>query len=397
MHKRFRDGILDLPLLLAACIGCTNPAPGSGAGQGLPPSVPAPLAPDAGSQDGGAPAALAVHLVDGPLDRYKEVKVEVLKVAILDNQGTQKELGSPNKVIDLLKLRDGISETLAQTQIAPGQYAELRLFLGMNNSLRLADDSVHALKVPSGQQSGLKLLLGLEVKADDSRDLVIDFDVAESIHLVGAGKSNQFLLRPLLHVVDQQQSGTISGHLSSSGLPLAGAAVYAETRDAQGQPTIVRRVVSDSDGNYRLDLLPLAATYAVVTQPTVGGITCEAKASPDIALSQEVRAATFDATCTSAAVVGALSVEVTTAATEQQADTCFLMQRASDRLLIVRSDVTTTGAGEQALFDGLPGGDYTAQCWRRSTDASGNPAVSASSSASAMVTGNSTATAQVSF
>lgn len=351
---------------LIGALGCGSEA-GVSPEQGPPSSGLAQ--PPGNTADPALPGSVLVQLVDGPLDRFKEVNIEVQKVEINDAMGGWTEIGAPNKIINLLALRDGASEHLGSAQLSAGSYPGVRFMLGMNNSVRLADDSTHPLKVPSAQQSGIKVMFDLNVQDGDSKELFLDFDVAESIHMVAAGHSNQFLLRPLLHAVEKTQSGTISGRLSDSisGEPLADAVVYAETRDAQGQPLIVRRVLSNSEGKYKLDLLPLGSDYVVVSQPLVSGAAYEAKASAPLPLRALAASATFDAQFTPSLAVGSMQVQVTPMASEQQGDTCFLLQGDGSSAVIVRSDVTIQDGQEQVQFEQLPAGSYSVQCVRRST------------------------------
>lgn len=372
--------------------------PGDGASKQPPGSA---VPPDTGvNPPPTGPSMFSVHLVDGPLDRLSEVNVEVLKVVLLDGQGIASELGAPMKVLNLLKLRDGISETLATAHPSAGSYVGLRLLLGSNNSVRLADGSVHPLKVPSGQQSGIKLSLDLVIAEGDSQDLFIDFDVAESIHIVSAGRNDQYILRPVLRAIEKRASGAINGRLTVAGQdkPLAGATIYAESRDPQGQPQIVRRAQTGADGSYQLNLLPLDAAYhVVVSRTSINGVTYRGMAGTEIKLDREHSTATLDMTAAPAVSVGSLQVQVSPMAGEQAGDTCMVLQGAKDHLLIVASDVTSRETAEQVQFDGLPVDTYVARCMRRTTEASGTTTLTTSQAAEATLTAAETAILQLSF
>lgn len=54
------------------------------------------------------------------------------------------------------------------------------------------------------------------VKAADKLELVFDLDAAQSTHLIRAGKSDRYTLRPVLHAVPRPVSGQIHGHLSTA-------------------------------------------------------------------------------------------------------------------------------------------------------------------------------------
>lgn len=357
-----------LPLLGLGCGDGTGSIAASGSMAGAPGPAAPPMPMPMGAP--GSMAALTVKLVDGPLDGLKAMNVEVQKVQLIDAQGSATELAAPNRVIDLLKLQGGISDTLAAVQIAAGSYQGLRLLLGANNSVQLADGSMHPLTTPSAQQDGLKVAIDLSVDTGGEHTLVIDFDVAASLQLHTAGHSDKYMLRPALRAVNVQTSGAISGHLSdaASGQPLGGAAVFAETRDANGQPHIVRRVLSSADGSYRLDLLPLGASYMVVSQPIVDGVPYAAKVSDALPLNADALSATFDAQLSATKEIGSLQVQVSPMATDQQGDTCMLLRGDPGRAVIVASQAASVDSAESAQWNQLPFGAYTVQCLRRSGD-----------------------------
>lgn len=387
-----------LPLLGLGCADGT----GSIAAAGVMAGAPAPVDPQPQPQPQmaapGGMAALTVKLVDGPLDGLKAMNVEVQKVELIDAQGSATVLASPNRVIDLLKLQGGLSDTLAAVQIEAGSYQGLRLLLGANNSVQLADGSVHALTTPSAQQSGLKVAIDLTVDAGGDHTLVVDFDVAASLQLHTAGHSNKYMLRPALRAVNAQTSGAISGHLSdaASGQPLGGAAVFAETRDANGQPHIVRRVLSAADGSYRLDLLPLGASYLVVSQPVVDGVSYAAKVSDALALTAAASSATFDAQLSATMGSGSLEVQVSPVATDQQSDTCMLLRGDAGSAVIVATQAASVDSAESAQWTQLPPGAYKVQCLRRSSADSSDDAGTLSQPAAAAVS-STAAVAAVSF
>lgn len=396
MRKRVFEMSLAVLLPLLG-LGCADGS-GSIAASGGTAMDPAPADPQPPMAAPGSMAALTVKLVDGPLDGLKAMNVEVQKVELIDAQGSATELAQPNRVIDLLKLQGGISDTLAAVQIEAGSYRGLRLLLGANNSVQLADDSVHPLTTPSAQQTGLKVAIDLSVDPGGDHTLVVDFDVAASLQLHTAGHNNKYMLRPVLRAVNAQTSGAVSGHLSdaASGKPLGGAAVFAETRDADGQPHIVRRVLSSADGAYRLDLLPLGASYMVVSQPVVSGVPYATMVSDALALTAAASSVTFDAQLSATMGIGSLQVQISPMATDQQSDTCMLLRGDPGRAVIVATQSASVDGTESAQWSQLLLGAYKVQCLRRSGDDSGDDSGTMSLQSAAAVSSTS-AIAAVSF
>ncbi len=250
-----------------------------------------------GSSTTSAPAKMSVRLVDAPSSGYLEVNIDVQTVEINGSDGWI-VLGRPNRVINLLALQGGVAETLVDGATLPaGHYGQMRLVLGPSNTVKLlADGSVHPLKVPSGQQSGVKLPVNFDVRPGTTSDVFVDFDAHRSVFVHLAGASGQYILRPTVRAFDKTVTGSISGTLSNaSGTLPAGVFVTAQTVGVAG-PVIARTAVTDATGHYLLDLLPMkdasdqAITYHVVSQPvvpdTAGTASYAAKASAGVILTQ---------------------------------------------------------------------------------------------------------------
>jgi hypothetical protein len=213
----------------------------------------------------------------------------------------------------------------------------------------------------------LKINIDLDLQAGAGRDLYIDFDVAESLHLTRAGKNDRYSLRPVLRAAVKQASGSVIGRLirSDSGAGLAGVPVLAEALDEAGQPHIVRRVQTDDEGRYRLDLLPFGR-YIVVAQPTLGGEVFAAQSSPRLALSPAQAQARFDASLNLARQTGTLQLQISPPAGELEADTCVALTDLADSTVIVAAGTpSNTDGAEQLTLGPLPVGSYAVQCERR--------------------------------
>lgn len=161
-------------------------------------------------------AKVRVYLVDAPV-AYDEVWVEVLGFQILpENRDESRESAwitldheAADKKINLLALTGDNQAYIGGIEIPAGKINQIRLILGKDNYL-VKDGEKIDLKTSSAQESGLKLKLDRDLRAGVTYDLVVDFDAAQSI--VQAGNSGQYLLRPVLRVVLDEQAviqGTI--------------------------------------------------------------------------------------------------------------------------------------------------------------------------------------------
>lgn len=355
-----------------------------------------------GGSSGSSTGTMNVHLVDGPITGYQEVNVHIQSVEISGNGGWT-TLGTPDKTYNLLSLTGGVSEMLAAgTTLPAGHYQQMRLILGAGNTVKLADGSVQPLTVPSGLQSGVKLIVSFDVAAGTTKDVWIDFDAAHSIQVVQAGASNQYLLRPTVWAYDKIVTGSISGKLTDAATStgLAGAVVYAETLDTTGKARIARSTVTDAAGAYTLDLLPVGATYYVVSQPVLGTTTpkaYDAKASDGYALSATTPVFTYSAAFTADAATGGVSGGLTPVATGSQSDAVNLLQTlatgSGSFAFIVDSGMATVGTSTETYgFATVPAGAYSVQAVRSTFNADGSITVTTSTVQPATVTAGLTVT-----
>lgn len=340
-----------------------------------------------GGGGGGGPAAPAptrmnVTLVDAPTAEYQQINLDIQRVEIAQAGSGWITLGQPNQVIDLLTLTGGVTATLASGAVlAPGRYTQMRLVLGTRNTVRLADGSLHDLKVPSGQQSGIKLAVNFTVAEGTTADIFIDFDAAHSIHLHGAGQSGQYLLRPVVQAYDRLLTGSVSGSLrTASGASLAGAFVIAQSLDASGNPVLQRQVQVKADGTFTLDLLPVGGTYFVAAQPALSGTGYAAVAAGPFAVTSATPTFTATLTTSALAVSGSVEGTVNPAAGTDQGDVVYLQRSlvvgGSPRTLIVRTTVpTVSGSAETFTFAQVDLGLQTVRGQRTTVNLDGSATV----------------------
>ena len=209
-------------------------------------------------------ARVAVRLTDAPGD-YKHVYVEVEDVMIKttaegsDEEGWVSLEGVKTGVIDLLSLTGGVTELLVDTEIEAGYVHQMRLVLGDNNTIVLNDDTEaeYALKTPSAQQSGLKVMLDQELEAGQNYTFILDFDVDQSVVTTGSGA---FSLKPVVRVAAEANTGSIVGSVHPTTEQVL---VTAQSGSMHAS------AYTDANGNFQIHGLP-AGTYKVTATPAVG-------------------------------------------------------------------------------------------------------------------------------
>ncbi len=203
-------------------------------------------------------ARVQLKLVDAPGD-YEEVNIEIIDVLINspENGGGWTSItpdGFTPIIVDLTELIGGAELLLADVIIPSGMLKEVRLVLGDNNTLVIEgkSDPVH-LDTPSAQQSGLKIKINTQLEPGYSYTFIFDWNVEKSI--VKAGNSGKYLLKPVIRVNAEVNSGSIKGEVVGPAMegdgingpvPLKGAKVRAYTIDGVEEAG----TFSDGNGNF---------------------------------------------------------------------------------------------------------------------------------------------------
>lgn len=142
------------------------------------------------------------QLTDLPAD-YLEVNVDIKQVRIhlVATTGNDGWLDLPTHagIYNLLDLQNGIDSTIVDsTQISAGKITQVRLVLGGNNTVMTSDSVLHDLKVPSGTESGIKLVGNLTIPASNTLHVLLDFDANASVNQLGNG---QYKMKPVIKVI----------------------------------------------------------------------------------------------------------------------------------------------------------------------------------------------------
>lgn len=177
-----------------------------------------------GGSGGTEEGQVSMSITDAAVDDAQAVWVvfESIEVKPADGEAIEFEFDPPRS-IDLLTLQGNASEFLLENETLPaGSYNWVRLGVDSGDCevmepgdspedsyIVLGDGSIEPLYIPSGAQSGLKLVSGFTVTADGVSDFTIDFDLRKSV-IKPAGQPCHFL-KPALRMVDNASSGSISG------------------------------------------------------------------------------------------------------------------------------------------------------------------------------------------
>lgn len=143
---------------------------------------------------------LEVWLTDAPIDGLDSVVVDIQQVRVkfsgdsTDDSGWQ-NLSTNSGTYDLLSLQNGVDTSIATGSFSSGTVKQMRFVLGNNNYVVDTLGNKHALTIPSGGTSGLKIMLHKPLD-EPNETILIDFDAALSIH----EQNGSYKLVPVLQV-----------------------------------------------------------------------------------------------------------------------------------------------------------------------------------------------------
>lgn len=200
---------------------------------------------------------MRIQLTDAP-GEYDAIHLVIREVAAHragpDSVAGWVVINPESTTYDLLALRNGVFATLGTAPVPAGRYTQIRLLLGPGSDV-VVDGVTHPLTVPSGLQTGVKLVGNFDVAPNGLTDIALDFDARRSVIVTGAGS---YKLKPVVRAVTFSTAGTISGTVQPAGIPTTVYALQA--------PDTVGATLAAVDGSFKLCALP-AGIYSVALHP----------------------------------------------------------------------------------------------------------------------------------
>jgi hypothetical protein len=186
-----------------------------------------------GSGKGADTGVLKLGITDSPVDGAEAVVVQFTGVELKPREGAPFSIdfssnGAPApRTIELLSLQGGKRAVLLDGATVPaGEYEWMRLKIVPDPTatlsyVRIAGQQCE-MRIPSGAETGLKLIRGFTVGVGTTTDMTIDFDVRKSLVAPPGQRSSLqqctqgYLLKPVLRVADMLEVGTVSGRVDAA-------------------------------------------------------------------------------------------------------------------------------------------------------------------------------------
>lgn len=170
-----------------------------------------------------------LDITDAPVDKAQNVFVQFSGVTFQPTGADPINVTfSTPKTIDLLALKYGNTASLISGEkMRDGNYDSITLNVNAvgdgSDSYIVLTGSTTKIPLTMASTSGLTITGGFSVDKDATQNYVIDFDLRKSVRDPLTGTTN-YQLKPALRLVNEDNSGSISGTVASASA--TGCAVY---------------------------------------------------------------------------------------------------------------------------------------------------------------------------
>jgi hypothetical protein len=223
-----------------------------------------------GSSDG----RLNVYLTDSPAV-YDAVNIVIREVAVQGDDSGWFVLNDSVRTFNLLSLTNGAWKLLGATALKPGHYTQIRLIADSGSNV-VVNGVTHSLIIPSGMETGIKIIHEFDIQADFTYDLMLDFDVSRSIQQLGNG---EYHMQPVIRAQAALSSGTMIGFAAPvSARPWVTASDGTDTVTVFADTTSgMFKFIALPQASYWVHIVPTDTTHKDTTltnvQVKVGQVT----------------------------------------------------------------------------------------------------------------------------
>jgi hypothetical protein len=266
-----------------------------------------------GGSDGDATGQVSFSVTDAPVDEASAVVIAMTEFELKPSGGPSFRIPvvEEGRALNLLDFSNGVSALIIDEEEVPaGQFEWLRIYFDEEASyIQLeADGALYPLHMPSGGQTGYKLVSGFTVPANGAVEYILHFDLRKSV-VAPPGQTSPFgdqvyFLKPAVRIMDVEATGGVEGQVADALLDLnndeatckGGNAVYAfEGHDVAplAGPPLASDIVELNEATgvheyHLMYLLPRDYTLAFTCSATADDGEVETYPNEDLGFSEAI-------------------------------------------------------------------------------------------------------------
>jgi hypothetical protein len=207
----------------------------------------------------GSTGNFILYLSDAP-GEFDEVNIVVESVALHKVEEGWITINNESRSFNLLELTNGLTAVLGEASLDAGRYTEIRLIIGDGSNV-VIDGQPYNLQIPSGIQTGLKLVKTFEIDPDYTYELLFDLDAHRSVHQVGIAAA--YTLQPAYRLQHIATSGSIAGNVQ----PIEARAVITVYQNGE---IVTTTYANETNGDFKVIHLP-EGEYSLHYEPRKAG------------------------------------------------------------------------------------------------------------------------------
>jgi hypothetical protein len=202
---------------------------------------------------------LFIKMLDSPAS-LQQLNVTIDRVSIRragSAEGWSYASTEPTGSINLLRLRNGISEKLVLNTVAVGKYDQIKIYFGACTAVDNGLENLMDLDPIA--QNGRLLNYSFEIVEGKQTQLTFDFDVSRSVLKNGM----VYVFKPIIRIQNTLLSGSILGSVVGKDTLLSAASTILTSTGLDSVSTLTDLAT----GSFRLADLP-EAVYSITVVPS---------------------------------------------------------------------------------------------------------------------------------
>jgi len=117
-----------------------------------------------------------VKIHDSEFNEIEDIILNVKEIVLIDSNDLETKIKPINPIFSIFNITDNNPVLLSDVSIKPGEYSQIRLILGNLNKIKINNNEID-IKIPSGEQSGLKFNGPFLIQNGMLFEFVFDFNI----------------------------------------------------------------------------------------------------------------------------------------------------------------------------------------------------------------------------